>query len=43
MGAGGGVITKFDYFGGSFIYILGLYKAKIQNGNIFGPPNFKYF
>ena len=37
---GGGVITKSDYFlflggGGSFLYILGLFKVKIQNGNIF--------
>ena len=43
-GRGGGVITKLDYFffffffgggGGSFLYILGLFKVKIQNGNIF--------
>ena len=37
---GGGVIGKSDYFfffggGGSFLYILGLFKVKIQNGNIF--------
>ena len=38
-GGGGEVITKSDYFfwrgGGSFLYILGLFKVKIQNGNIF--------
>ena len=31
------VITKLDYFLGSFIYILGLFlMVKVQNGNIFG-------
>ena len=32
------VITKSDFFfggGGSFLYILRLFKVKIQNGNIF--------
>ena len=37
---GGGVITKSDFFvlrggGGSFLYILGLFKVKIQVGKIF--------
>ena len=47
-------ITKSDFFylfiiffgggGGSFLYILGLFKVKIQNGNIFiGPQIVKYF
>ena len=39
-GGGGGVITKSDYFfffggGVSFLYIIGRFKVKIQNGNIF--------
>ena len=37
---GGGGVTKSDYFllgGGSFLYILGLFKIKIQNENIFRP------
>ena len=33
---GGGVITKMDYFWGSFIYILGHFlNVKVQNWNIF--------
>ena len=33
----GVVITKLDYFGGSFIYILELFlNAKVQNWNILG-------
>ena len=45
---GGGVITKSDYFfwgggGGSFLYILGLFKVKIQNGNIFWTAKFQIF
>ena len=32
---GGGVIAKLDYFGGPFLYILGLFKVNIQNGNAF--------
>ena len=39
---GGGVHTKSDYFylfflggGMSFLYIIGRFKVKIQNGNIF--------
>ena len=40
MEGGGGVnyeIGLFSLFGvrGSFLYILGLFKVKIQNGNIF--------
>ena len=50
-GGGGGVITKSDFFffffffwgGGSHLYIIGRFKVKIQNGNIFGPQIFKYF
>ena len=39
-GGGGRVITKSDFFWGGggrglFLYILGLFKVKIQNGNIF--------
>ena len=49
---GGGVITKSDYFfflggggGGrvSFLYIIGRFKLKIQNGNIFWAANFQIF
>ena len=43
-GGGGGVITKSDYFifwgEGSYLYILGLFKVKIQNGNIFTAAKF---
>ena len=35
---------KLGYFGGSFQYILGLFKTKVQNGNVFGgSQNFKFF
>ena len=37
-GGGGGSLrnqTNFFEGGGSFLYILGLFKVKIQNGNIF--------
>ena len=31
-----GAITKLDYFGGSFLYILGLFlKVKVQNRNMY--------
>ena len=51
---GGGVITKSDYFfffwgggggrgRGSLLYILGLFKIKIQNGNIFLGRKFQIF
>ena len=41
---GGGVITKMDYFWGSFIYILGHFlNVKVQNWNIFSRLlNLKY-
>ena len=43
-GVGEGVITKSDFFlGGSFLYILGLFKVKIQNGNIFSAAKFQIF
>ena len=43
-GGGEGVITKSDFFlGGSFLYILGLFKVKIQNGNIFSAAKFQIF
>ena len=44
-GGEGGVITKSDFFfeGGSFLYILGLFKVKIQNGNIFSAAKFQIF
>ena len=41
FGGGGGVITKSDYSfffgggGGAFLYIIGRFKVKVQNGNIF--------
>ena len=44
-----GVNTKSDYFffwggeGGSLLYILGLFKVKIQNGNIFWAAKFQIF
>ena len=42
-GGGGGVITKSDccFFGGSFLHILGIFKVKIQNGNIFWAAKFQ--
>ena len=43
-GGGEGVITKSDFFlRGSFLYILGLFKVKIQNGNIFSDAKFQIF
>ena len=52
-GGGGGVITKADYFffyfffgvggGGSFLYIIGRFKVKIKNVNIFWAANFQIF
>ena len=35
MGGGGWVHYKIEYFVGSFLYILGLFKVKIWHGNIF--------
>ena len=47
---GGGVITKSDYFfwgggggRGSLLYILGLFKIMIQNGNNFLGRKFQIF
>ena len=40
---GGGVITKLDYFVGSFRYILGQFKVKIQNGDIFETVKKSFF
>ena len=34
---------KIGHIGGSFLYILGLFKVKIQNGNIFGAAKFQIF
>ena len=35
---------QIGFFGGSFLYILGLFKTKVQNGNVFGgSQNFKFF
>ena len=43
-GGGEGVITKSDFFeGGSFLYILGLFKVKIQNRNIVSAAKFQIF
>ena len=45
-GAGGGHYEIRLFFrggGGSFLYILGLFKAKIQNGNIFSAAKFQIF
>ena len=43
-GSGEGVITKSDFFlRGSFLYILGLFKVKIQNENIFLAAKFQIF
>ena len=40
---GVGVITKLEYFGGPFLYIVGLFKVNIQNGNVFGTKKFQIF
>ena len=48
-GRGGGghyeIGLFFSFFGGgvSFLYIIGRFKVKIQNGNIFGVANFQIF
>ena len=39
-GGGGGGHYKIEYFVGSFLYILGLFKVKIWNGNIFWDRKF---
>ena len=40
---GGGGYYEIGPFGGSFLYILGLFKVKIQNGNIFWAAKFQTF
>ena len=45
-GGGGGALFFFIIFlegGVSFLYILGLFKVNIQNGNIFWAANFQIF
>ena len=45
-GGGGGhyeIGLFFFWGGGSFLYILGLFKVKIQNGNIFWAAKFQIF
>ena len=39
----GGGESDFFLRGGSFLYILGLFKVKIQNGNIFSAAKFQIF
>ena len=35
---------QIGLFWGSFLYILGVFKAKVHNGNVFGgSQNFKFF
>ena len=46
LGGGGGGHYEIGLFlleGGSFLYILGLLKVKIQNGNIFSAAKFQIF
>ena len=40
---GGGRGSLRLFWGGSFLYILGLFKVKIQNGNIFLAAKFQIF
>ena len=42
-GGGGGHYEIRLFLGGSFLYILGLFKVKIQNGNIFLAAKFQIF
>ena len=42
-GGGGGHFEIGLFLGGSFLYILGLFKVKIQNGNIFSAAKFQIF
>ena len=43
-GGGRGSLRNRTFFeGGSFLYILGLFKVKIQNGNIFSAAKFQIF
>ena len=42
-GGGGGHYEIGLFLGGSFLYILGLFKVKIQNENIFSAAKFQTF
>ena len=42
-GGGGGHFEIGLFLGGSILYILGLFKVKIQNGNIFSAATFQIF
>ena len=42
-GGGGHYEIGLFFWGGSFLYILGLFKVKIQNGNIFSAAKFQIF
>ena len=39
----GSLRNRTFFWGGSFLYILGLFKVKIQNGNIFSAAKFQIF
>ena len=43
LGGGRGSLRNQTFFRGSFLYILGLFKVKIQNGNIFSAAKFQIF
>ena len=45
LGGEGGVITKSDFFrgGGAFLYMLWLFKVKVQIGNIFWAAKLQIF
>ena len=43
---GGGSLRNWTFFffgGGVFLYIIGRFKVKVQNGNIFWAANFQIF
>ena len=42
-GGGGGHFEIGLFLGGYFLYILGLFKVKIQNGNIFSAAKYQIF
>ena len=42
-GEGGHYEIGLFFLRGSFLYILGLFKVKIQNGNIFSAAKFQIF
>ena len=42
-GGRGSLRNRTFFWGGSFLYILGLFKVKIQNGNIFSAAKFQIF